>query len=414
MIKKLRRKFIVINMLLVLLVLLCVFVTVILSTSQSLQYDINRSLSQSAQLKNKSPKDIPLAGATPPNNGDNFRKDPNFISVYVFSTDESGYDVNSIQTNDLIDDSELTDVAALIIQKENEQVGLLDGYNFYYYRHYLGNGYSIVSLCDANYYSSSMASMLISSLAIGTLTLIAFFIISLFLSRWALKPVEEAWIQQKQFIADASHELKTPLTVILANTKILSKNRNDKIGDQIKWIESTDEEAQNMKNLVESLLFLARSDTQSDSEIVLENEINLSELTENAELQFEPLAYERGIELSSMIDDNVVVKGDLQQMRQLLQVLLDNACKYTPHNGKILITLKKGKLSVFNSGAPIPKEDLPHLFERFYRSDKARSDSSSFGLGLSIAKRIAMNHGGDLAVESSDELDGTRFIFTFS
>ncbi|MGN0442117.1 MAG: sensor histidine kinase [Acutalibacteraceae bacterium] len=245
------------------------------------------------------------------------------------------------------------------------------------------------------------------------LSLVAFFFVSLFLSKWALKPVEKAWIQQKQFIADASHELKTPLTVILANTKILSDKRDEKIEDQIQWIESTQAEAESMKELVESLLFLARSDAESEqTKMVVEN-VSLSDLTESTALQFEPVAYERSIVLTTVIEENVFISGDSSQLNRLLQIMLDNACKYTPVNGEIVITLSKNHLSVFNSGPPIPEESLPHLFERFYRADKARSDRSSFGLGLSIAKTIVTNHGGTLTVESSDKIGGTVFTFSF-
>lgn len=168
-----------------------------------------------------------------------------------------------------------------------------------------------------------------------------------------------------------------------------------------------------MKSLVESLLFLARSDAEFEQTKMIINDVSLSDLTESAALQFEPVAYERCINLETAIEENVLIKGDSSQLNRLLQILFDNACKYTPKNSKIIIKLTKNRLSVFNTGAPIPKESLPHLFERFYRADKARSDRSSFGLGLSIAKTIAVNHGGDLSVESSELIGGSIFTFSF-
>ena len=414
MIKKLRRKFIIINMLFVFIVLVCVFVAVLTSTSQTLTKDIYRSLTMSVDDNSKFPKMDNQNKYSPPNNNALRRnKNPNFMSVYTFYMDEDGTVVNIVQSNNLLDESELNTVAGLVAVGEYDAVCELKEYNLYYYKHMLPNGSIAVSLVDSGFYYNSISSLLMYSLAIGVLSLVAFFFVSLFLSKWALKPVEKAWIQQKQFIADASHELKTPLTVILANTKIMSDKRDEKIEDQIQWIESTQAEAESMKELVESLLFLARSDAESEqTKMVVEN-VSLSDLTESTALQFEPVAYERSIVLTTVIEENVFISGDSSQLNRLLQILLDNACKYTPVNGKIIIALSKNHLSVFNSGPPIPEESLPHLFERFYRADKARSDRSSFGLGLSIAKTIVTNHGGTLTVESSDEIGGTVFTFSF-
>lgn len=340
-------------------------------------------------------------------------KNPKFISVYAFYMTEDGEVINTIQSADLLDESDLNDVAKLVTEGAYEAVSELDEYNLYYYKRMLPNGFVAVSLADSRFYYNSISSLLMYSLAIGILSLVAFFFISLFLSKWALKPVEKAWVQQKQFIADALHELKTPLTVILANTKILSDNKNQTIENQMQWFDSTKAEAENMKSLVESLLFLARSDAEFEQTKMIINDVSLSDLTESATLQFEPVAYERCINLETAIEENVLIKGDSSQLNRLLQILLDNACKYTPENSKIIIKLTKNRLSVFNTGAPIPKESLPHLFERFYRADKARSDRSSFGLGLSIAKTIAVNHGGDLSVESSELIGGSIFTFSF-
>lgn len=415
MIKKLRRKFIIINMLFVSIVLVCVFVAVLTSTSQTLTNDIYRCLTQAVEDKGKAP--WMAVENEEPGPGRNMikrdNKNPKFISVYAFYMTDDGEVINTIQSADLLDESDLNDVAKLVTEGAYEAVSELDEYNLYYYKRMLPNGFVAVSLADSRFYYNSISSLLMYSLAIGILSLVAFFFISLFLSKWALKPVEKAWVQQKQFIADASHELKTPLTVILANTRILSDNKNQTIENQMQWLDSTKAEAENMKSLVESMLFLARSDAEFEQTKMIINDVSLSDLTESAALQFEPVAYERCIDLETAIEDNVLIKGDSSQLNRLLQILLDNACKYTPENGKIIIKLTKNRLSVFNTGAPIPKESLPHLFERFYRADKARSDRSSFGLGLSIAKTIAVNHGGDLSVESSELIGGSIFTFSF-
>ncbi len=412
MIKKLRRKFIIINMLFVVVVLLAVFIALIFSSSQALTNDIHRALTQAVNDKRDMPRLDNMMGGNSPVN-DIQDKDPKFIAVYSFAIDKDGNQVAVLRPGNLIDDDNIDKIAKLSLDLENDKMGVIDGYDLYYYKRSLSNGYSIVALADARYYYESIISTLIFSLAIGAISLIAFFFISLFLSKWALKPVERAWTQQKQFIADASHELKTPLTVILANTKILLSKKNDKISEQIQWIESTEEESENMKQLVESLLFLARSDAESVEEKVMSERVNLSELVETSVLQFEPVSYEKDVELRSDIDENVMIDGDSAQLKRLVLILLDNANKYADSGGVISVALKGGRLSVYNSGEPIPSESLPHIFERFYRSDKARSDSSSFGLGLSIAQRIALNHGGSLSAVSSADIGGTEFTFTF-
>lgn len=420
MIKKLRKKFILINMLFVFIVLLAVFITVFISSSRTLSNDIGHSLTQAVSESKKFPGHPGLESIdgnikNNPSEGLNEKpeSDPKFIAIDAYLIDSSGYPTQTLRSNGVVDEDNLNEVLSAVLECSDEKVGILNEYNLYYYKRSSTNGYYAVSFADAGYYFESMSSLLFTSLVIGFFSLVAFLFISIFLSKWALKPVEKAWTQQKQFIADASHELKTPLTVILANTKILSQNKNDRIEQQIQWVDSTEEEAENMKKLVESLLFLARSDAESEQTKLITEVLNFSEITENAALQFEPVAYEQKIELNSKIDGDIMINGDASQLKQLLHILLDNACKYTSPGGNVLIELKKGELTVFNSGTPIPQENLPYLFERFYRSDKARSDSSSFGLGLSIAKRIALNHSGDLRVESSAELGGTKFIFTF-
>ena len=224
-------------------------------------------------------------------------------------------------------------------------------------------------------------------------------------------PVARAWDQQQRFVADASHELKTPLTVILANTSILRAHPERSVTSQSQWIESTQSEAERMQELVRDMLDLARPE---HAETVREHaRVDLTDLVEGGLLQFESVAFERNVSLASDIDRDVSVTGDAARLRRLVTTLLDNACKYVEKGGRIAVTLRQTarriELHVHNTGTVIAEEDLPHVFDRFYRADKARTRSEgSYGLGLAIAREIAEEHGGSIAA-ASDETNGTTF-----
>ena len=223
--------------------------------------------------------------------------------------------------------------------------------------------------------------------------------------------MERAWEQQRQFTADASHELKTPLTVILANTGILLSHKQETISNQVKWVENTETEAQRMKQLVEDMLFLAKSD---DVRLpVTHLPLDFSDAVLSRILPFESVAYEQGITIQSNIERDIVVNGDEGQLKQLVSILMDNACKYAPQGGTITVSLlreqEKAKLVVNNTGGVIAPEELAHVFERFYRSDKSRArKQGGYGLGLAIAKSIAEKHHGVITAES-EEKSGTSF-----
>ena len=250
----------------------------------------------------------------------------------------------------------------------------------------------------------------------GALTsLISMFVLSLITIRLvsiALAPVEKAWEQQKQFIADASHDLKTPLTVILANNNIISSHRDETIESQMKWIESTNEEAQRMSDLINKMLELAKSEATKEELKI--GEVNLSEVVENSILQFEVLAFEKNILIESGIQPDIITRTHVPTFSKVLEILFDNAIKYSDPNGKISIALyqssKKIYFTINNKGEYINPDEIPHIFERFYRTNKERK-VGGHGLGLSLAKKKCDMIGCKLSVESNEE-DGTTFTIT--
>ena len=257
----------------------------------------------------------------------------------------------------------------------------------------------------------SLAWMLVG---IGVCTLGAFFAISIFFSRWAFKPVEASWKAQQQFTADASHELKTPLTVILANMQILQSHPEDTIASQSQWIESTQTEGEHMRQMINDMLDLAKPEAMRTPNVL--SDIDLTDLLEGDALQFESVAFERGIDLHMDIQQGVHLKGDVMRLHRLTSTLIDNACKYADEGGRVDVRLssdsREMRLTVHNTGAIIAPEDLPHVFDRFYRADKARTrESGSYGLGLAIARDVAREHGGDI-VATSAEGEGTTFTVT--
>lgn len=236
--------------------------------------------------------------------------------------------------------------------------------------------------------------------------------ISILLSRIAVKPIERAWMQQKQFIANASHELKTPLTVIMANNNIISGHPEQTVRQQEQWLHSTLEEAEQMHRLLNEMLTLARTEDEQVS-FPLEL-INGAEIVEEEILFLEPVAFEKSIALELQAPKELCWHTNPQLLRKLVVLLVDNAIKYSPRNDTVSITLAGGKsvfLQVHNRGPAIPEEDLPHLFERFYRSDKSRS-TEGYGLGLAIAHATAEKLRGRLSVTSTPET-GTIFTAEF-
>lgn len=406
MIQKLRRKFVLINMSLVFSVLLIVFSVFLYTNYQRLENtsrnDMKMALTRTSE---KTPPKFEIGGSKP-------QDLPPTTPIVCAVLDSDGEILKTVGQNAEISQQVLEQAVQQALEA-NTREGTISSLDLRFLRQDMPSGVKI-AFADRSHERDSIRSLLLSALLVGAGGLFAFFLISLYLARWALRPVERAWEQQRQFVADASHELKTPLTVILANIGILLSHRESTIEQQLKWVEYTGTEATRMKQLVDDLLFLAKSDARRMPQP--QTPVDLSNIAWSSLLPYESVAFEQGVTLNSSIAPNLFILGDSGRLQQLIVILLDNACKYAGEHGVVTLTLEqvqsKARLTVNNTGALIPMDQLEQIFERFYRLDQSRArKTEGYGLGLSIAKTIVEAHGGKISAVSSAGA-GTSFIVT--
>lgn len=384
MLKRLRIKFIAITMTIVTAMLLVIFGTVYHFTKVDLQQQADtmlENLTVGQQL-----------------NGfqEHSRKTqlPYFIVRIYLGGDMQ---ISGYTSYDLMDEQMIRTLISEVY-RQNQDRGSLDDRGMLY--SVTGSlGVQRIVFLDISGHDRILNGLINRCVLIGFGASLIFFVLSVFLARWAVKPVQTAWDQQKQFISDASHELKTPLTVILSNAELLQLYPEN----QIQLTQGITAMSHRMRALVEGMLELARSDNgQMRMEMT---DLNFSELVEEAVLPFESLLFERNLFLNTQIQEGISIHGSIAYLNQLLGVLLDNAAKYSAP-GTVTVSLKKNSsdcclLCVANPGAPIGKQEQSKIFDRFYRGDAARTGGGSFGLGLPIAKTIVENHKGKIWVQSN-------------
>jgi signal transduction histidine kinase len=274
------------------------------------------------------------------------------------------------------------------------------------------SGY-VIAYVDMSTQKQVLDRLILTFIAVSVGMFILIFFISSFLTERSIKPIKESYYKQKQFISDASHELKTPLAVIHTNVDVLLTNTDEQ---NKKWLEYIKSEVERMGHLTNDLLYLTQMDGAEDHQM-MKTTFNISERLEHILLGLEVVAFEKNISLIYDIAPDIEMHGNAEQVSQVMMILLDNAIKYTQTGGDISILLSKSthhiNLSVTNSGDGISEEDLPYVFDRFYRADKVRSrESGSYGLGLSIAKTIVEQHNGKITCESKVG-DQTNFTVRF-
>ena len=243
--------------------------------------------------------------------------------------------------------------------------------------------------------------------------LILVFCVSVLLSKFALKSIQEAWQRQLDFTADASHELRTPLAVMQTNLEIVLDNKEETVLSQMIWLDNVMYENKRMASLVGDLLTLSRADT-NEQMLNLET-FDIAKIIEETLVPYYPIGKKQGVEIifKNKLENILDFYGDPKRIQQLIIILLDNALKYMNRSGKIIVQVqlkaKQIELQVKDTGEGINKEELKKIFNRFYRVDKASSRKrGGSGLGLAIAKWIVEGHKGTIEVKS--EIDkGTDF-----
>ena len=306
-------------------------------------------------------------------------------------------------------DQDTLDAVLPIVSAQEEDFGTLSDYGLIYYRDDSSGTDSIV-LTDTGYVGSSMADLLLALAAVWLCAMLCFFAVSLWLSKLAVRPMERAAEREKQFVADVSHDLKTPLAVIAANNSILLENPEAPVGSLSRWVDSTGQAARQMQGLVDEMLTLTVAQRGISTPLM---PTDLSGAVTKAALQLESVAYDKQVALETDIAAHITVQGDPDALQRIVSSLIENAIKYEPIGGSVTVTLaavrRQARLTVQNRGSVISPEALPHVFDRFYRGDKSRGSAQGHGLGLAIVRQLTENLGGSITVRSR-EAEGTVFL----
>ena len=382
MIRHLRWKVVATNMLLISLVLLAVFAAVYFISRDNYRKNVRQQLYQALEQ------------------GDYGLSQPGTDSIPCFVAE--AYDSGTVRVSgnsyyDLNDETRLAQIVTAALTAPEDE-GTLDEFHLRYLRR-CGYVSTAIAFTDTYLEYTSLRTLLTACSLVGCGALVVLFLCSYFLSGVVTKPVGAAWAQQEQFLSDASHELKTPLTVILSSAQLLEQSAAP---EQVPYVDNIQAEGRRMKALVEDMLTLFRA--QKSAGILPDTAADVSAAAVTAALRFEPVAFEAGHLLDYDIAPSLSVRGDSAKLEQALAVLLDNAVKYAaPGTAIHLDAARQGSravVTVANEGPDIPADKLPHIFDRFYRADEARTDGDSFGLGLPIAKAIVDAHRGTLRCTS--------------
>ena len=399
MIKKLRWKFVLVMTAFSMAVLCLVLFFSFATMKNNIEQENEKTLKQIAEMQQVSIMGLPR-----------FQTDNIRVPYFMVDVSQNGM-VSNLQSNYMrmdaqIDEELLLDLVANAL-KQKENMGVLAGEDLRFYRKAKIGGWRLVYL-DMTMENNMIRNLSGNMLLIGLGSFVGIFFLSMGLAYWITKPVERAWNQQRQFVADASHELKTPLTVILSNTDMLLNQCTEADEYSEKRLGNIRAESIRMKGLVEDMLDLARSDAGRLKQQLAP--VSVSDTVMDAVLLFEALAFEGQKELQYQIEENLSVLGSGDRLKQLTEILLDNAMKYSPEQGCIWVKLEKNtaktlRLMVANTGDTMTPEQCRRIFERFYRTDPARQNNGGYGLGLSIASSIVSEMGGKIWCESRNGIN---------
>ena len=354
------------------------------------------------QEKEKIDNDLVVADKGEPKHQDSKFLDATIYTVLINERNEIKEVINNSNSN--IDKNKIIDVASKILKQNNKRRYVGNLYFEKYSYNYQKDGNLII--LDNSAAHKRIVKSLNLSLIVFLLLTILIYLCSKKITKWITEPVKESFEKQKTFVADASHELKTPLSVIIASSELLLEEQDNK------WAETIKTESLRMNSLITDLLDLA---TTENVEVAKEVK-DLSKIVELSVLTFEAKAYEKNVKIKYNIESNIMMNVNENNIRELIEILLDNALKHTFTNKQIIVNLKNNQnnieLSVINYGDGIPKGEEEKIFERFYRVDKSRNrNENRYGLGLAIARNIVLNHNGKITASSKNNLTEFKVLF---
>ena len=316
--------------------------------------------------------------------------------VYTIKLGEDGIE-RIIGHSELESDFDVETIALSIMDNDHE-INIGNLYNCkYVYNYELEDTIVLINVENIN---KKLTKTLIESLIVFMVVEVIIYFISKIITKWITKPAIESFNKQKEFIADASHELKTPLAVIMASSDELKSDKKNS-----KYIENIKYESDRMNTLIKSLLDLSK--LENGVSISTYKDENISKIIERVSLTFEGIAFEENTNIKTNIEKDIIFKCSKEEIEKLISIILDNAIKHSYKNKDVIVNLKKDKnninIEIINYGDPIKPGDEEKIFERFYRADKSRNrESNRYGLGLAIAKNIVANHNGTIKAFSKD------------
>lgn len=317
------------------------------------------------------------------------------IDFFIIMADKNGKYLDSMNNDDLQEETAQKYIVEIL--DSGAETGTLNQLQFYQIEK--DNG-TLMVFTDKSAEIDMLNKLIRTTITIGVAAFLLLSVAAFFLSVQVVKPLKTAFEKQKQFVSDASHELKTPVTVISANADVLS----DEIGEN-KWLTYIKSQTERMNILVNDLLNLTRLENNTADFMRLD--FNLSKAIVNTALPFECQAFETNKKFIVDVDDDITINGSEKHIKQMAAIFIDNALKYSNDGGTVRVTLKKAGdkkiLTIFNTGKGIRESEKDKIFERFYRSDESRNRSTGgYGLGLAIAKSIIDKHRFRISVETKE------------
>jgi len=383
MFDKLKQRLIIINMTLLTTVFIAIFGVIFTITNNNINREINMNLM--ALIDNSK------------------RPLPHTVNIIVELSND-GTIKKVFKSYEAITNNDTLQNTVDKILKSNKEAGKINisNSNYSYLKANSPFGTKIAFM-ERSQYDNMLFQLFKTLILIGFISLIILLLISIYLTNKSIIPIKETFEKQKQFIADASHELKTPLAIIKTNTSLILSHPDSTIKSQSKWINYINSQTDRMSELISEMLSLAKMDT-AENQLPL-SPINVSKVIESMILMFDAVIYENNIELETNISKNLFINGDKESLKKLFSIIMDNAIKYTDKNGNITVSLfpekNRVKMIIRNTGEGIAPENLERIFERFYRVDSSRDrETGGYGLGLSIASSIVKQHKGKIYAKS--------------